>query len=39
MSALGFQPITLASALFVLGFAGMLLMAFNALSERDRTHR
>ncbi|TCK23842.1 hypothetical protein EV667_3685 [Ancylobacter aquaticus] len=35
MSALGFLPIPLVSALLLLGFAVSMMFAFNVLGERD----
>ncbi|MDQ0304429.1 uncharacterized protein (DUF697 family) [Ancylobacter polymorphus] len=34
MSALGFLPVPFASALFLVGFAVSMMIAFNVLGER-----
>jgi len=39
MSVLGFQPITIVSAMYVLGFAGMMIVAFDAIGDRSDRKR
>ncbi|MBB3773963.1 hypothetical protein FHS55_004609 [Angulomicrobium tetraedrale] len=39
MSILGFEPITVVSAIYVLGFAGMMIVAFDAVSDRGQDGR